>query len=359
MTSFVVFLSRERKLEHNTMGENSSLYLLNKYRKEIMGLAALWICVFHAWTPEWANPNIVWFIKSIGYMGVDIFFLMSGIGMTYAIKKENLIEFYARRAKRLLPAYLIMAIIMKFESPWSLYGFIAHVSGYVFYRITLYDLLWFVPAIGTLYLVFPLFYKLSKKTKYTIEFYYAILVIWLFCSIYGRNIIREDMYLFINRIPVFIIGVIIGLLFQEGRSLQINRGWWTILVITNIVGLYLTYITFYDDYYLIVPYSRFFLPGIMIAISLSLLLAKMIDIINQSKLKKAGKAISVVLGFYGTISYEFYCFQEWLINKIFSIQPDKYWALKYIVLIIADSVLAWIVHNFFIYLFSFHQKAGK
>ena len=55
-----------------------------------MGFAALWILVFHEWqmlsTPGTTAYEVEWYIKYIGFCGVDIFFVLSGIGMSYALK---------------------------------------------------------------------------------------------------------------------------------------------------------------------------------------------------------------------------------------------------------------------------------
>ena len=61
------------------------------YRTELMGLAALWIYIFHEWVPLAPNVPVLGFIegfiKQIGFFGVDIFFLLSGMGLIFAIEK--------------------------------------------------------------------------------------------------------------------------------------------------------------------------------------------------------------------------------------------------------------------------------
>lgn len=53
-----------------------------------MGFAALWILFFHEWqilsTPGSLWHEIEYFVKRIGFCGVDIFFLLSGMGMVYS-----------------------------------------------------------------------------------------------------------------------------------------------------------------------------------------------------------------------------------------------------------------------------------
>ena len=69
-----------------------------------MGFAALWILFFHEWVTLFVNNqvgvNIEGYLKRIGFCGVDIFLLLSGIGLTFAIRKGNVLTFYYRRIKR-------------------------------------------------------------------------------------------------------------------------------------------------------------------------------------------------------------------------------------------------------------------
>lgn len=95
------------------------LDLISKYRGAIMGFAALWILFFHEWVTLFVNNqvgvNIEGYLKRIGFCGVDIFLLLSGIGLTFAIRKGNVLTFYYRRIKRILLPFLVMAII---RCPW-------------------------------------------------------------------------------------------------------------------------------------------------------------------------------------------------------------------------------------------------
>ncbi len=77
------------------MNNTKSIELINKYRGQIMGISALWIIVFHTWyrlaVPE-TSPKLLYYaelaVTKLGYFGVDIFFLLSGIGLSYAIGKR-------------------------------------------------------------------------------------------------------------------------------------------------------------------------------------------------------------------------------------------------------------------------------
>lgn len=135
------------------------LDLISKYRGAIMGFAALWILFFHEWVTLFVNNqvgvNIEGYLKRIGFCGVDIFLLLSGIGLTFAIRKGNVLTFYYRRIKRILLPFLVMAIIRCALEKWPIIEFWKNISGINFYTKSIYSFLWFVPAILTLYLFFP------------------------------------------------------------------------------------------------------------------------------------------------------------------------------------------------------------
>jgi peptidoglycan/LPS O-acetylase OafA/YrhL len=80
------------------------------YRPEIDGLRAIAVLsvIFFHFGVDWISG---------GFVGVDIFFVISGFLITKLIKTEyekggsfSFSSFYARRARRLLPAYFAMLI---------------------------------------------------------------------------------------------------------------------------------------------------------------------------------------------------------------------------------------------------------
>ena len=89
-----------------------------KYRAEIDGLRALAVLpviLFHA--------GFEWF--SGGFVGVDVFFVISGYLITTIIISEmaegkfSIVNFYERRARRILPAlFFVMAACLPFAWVW-------------------------------------------------------------------------------------------------------------------------------------------------------------------------------------------------------------------------------------------------
>ena len=89
-----------------------------KYRREIDGLRALAVLpvlLFHAGFQSFSG----------GYIGVDIFFVISGYLITSIIINDlhagtfSILKFYERRARRILPAlFLVMFVSLPFAWLW-------------------------------------------------------------------------------------------------------------------------------------------------------------------------------------------------------------------------------------------------
>jgi peptidoglycan/LPS O-acetylase OafA/YrhL len=92
------------------------------YRSEIDGLRALAVVpvvLYHAGFAAFGG----------GFVGVDVFFVISGYLITGNIYAEmagdrfSLIDFYERRVRRILPAlYLVMIVCLPFASSWISVG---------------------------------------------------------------------------------------------------------------------------------------------------------------------------------------------------------------------------------------------
>ena len=302
------------------------LYLIGRYRNAIMGFAALYILFFHEWIVITGEDSAFYFaekfIKRIGFYGVDIFFFLSGMGLIYSIEKHNVLEFYKRRFVRVFIPFFIMAIIISINKEWGMETFLKNVFGINFYIKSIYSYLWFVPAIMNLYILFPIYYFFFKKSPNKGQFTMAVLIIWLFLAVYFRDNIRFDLYGFINRIPIFLIGVLAGWTSKE-REIKFTGLTWGICLMTFGLGLYFAYLTCYKGYYLVVPSSNCCIPNILLSITTSCLLAKIFYFCDE-KLKLFGKAVMKVFVFFGTISLEFYCVQEWLAKILKKKFPDTW-----------------------------------
>ena len=303
------------------MKEKNAFLLISTYRGAIMGFAALWIFFFHEWITLAPSDSVLAFpeafLKRIGFCGVDIFLLLSGIGLTYAIEKTSLGRFYYNRFKRLVIPVLIVAIIRAILESWSGETFWRNLLGINFYTKSMYSFLWFGTAIATFYLIFPLYYKIFKGASNKTVFTAVIILFWLIWSIHNRNTDRIDLFGFTNRIPVFLVGILFGWITQNKKELRFDGVAWCFVWITFILGIYLAYLSNYEGMFILVQVSNCCVPNLLISASLPLLLAKLFAILSETRfLLYVGAPITHVFRFFGLFTLEFYCFQEWFTRLV-------------------------------------------
>ena len=326
-----------------------------------MGFAALWIYIFHEWklgNDSGILSQILVIFKRLGFCGVDIFFLLSGIGLTYSFsKKQQLLEFYLKRLRRVLPIFWSIGIMIALIDHWSLEQTLSNLLFYNFWTKSMYSFLWFVPAILFLYLIFPWYYKLFQACKNKTVCCLISLEIWLIVSITLQTIIRTDLYGMINRIPIFLIGIYFGYLLQKD-GIPIPTGGYMLSIVSLCLGLQLAYLCNFKGLTILVPVSNC-LPNFILAISLFFLLSKAFDLLDT---KRHGKSILLfVLSFYGNMSLEFYCIQEWLCKKIEPMLSNYFstrWLLN-IVLFFFCSLIAYLIHITINFIFSAFNRVEK
>lgn len=200
--------------------------IISKYRDSLMGIAILWIVILHS-ELNFGNGFLGYvflFLKQTGYLGVDIFFFISGFGlMTGWYKKKNpsILFFYKRRFLRIMPIFwffLIVNLILLalFGSVWDLNTLIINLTGFGFF-FTGYH--WFISAILLCYLIFPFFAKYFQQNKTKLR---LLILIISSCLIFAL-ILSVSELLFVNtfnkfliiilRLPAFFIGSAIGYLY--------------------------------------------------------------------------------------------------------------------------------------------------
>jgi peptidoglycan/LPS O-acetylase OafA/YrhL len=191
------------------MSHKSDVQTFN-YRPDIDGLRALAILlvvIFHAY------PK---FLRG-GFVGVDIFFVISGYLITSIIfkglseDKFSLLDFYSRRIKRIFPS-LITVLIFCLVAGWfilldSEYEFLGkhvaagatYISNFILYRESGYfDIdsqlkpllhLWSLSIEEQFYLVFPLILIVAARARFN----FLILISILFLMSFGLNIFQGNI----------------------------------------------------------------------------------------------------------------------------------------------------------------------
>ena len=179
-------------------------------RTAFMGLAILWVIAFHY---SFLQSKICKF----GYLGVDIFILLSSFGLCFSLNRNNNYkDFIIRRLKRIIPTWwmlitimFVINIILQRDHPHSLFQIFTYYSGlgwWFFHNepFGIYYYEWYIPTLLAFYFFAPFLFRLNIKKLY------LLLIASIFCTIYfDYYFIEPRLSLSYQRIPVFIYGIIL------------------------------------------------------------------------------------------------------------------------------------------------------
>lgn len=269
---------------------------VSRHRAFVYGFAAMWVLFFHmvfSFPSDAVYFPIRW-VKVSGNCGVDVFCLLSGMGLYRSFSRdEKIMAFYGRRFVRVfLPAFIIIAYnaarlagsggIMEYMGRLTVLGYWAGAS-----------VLWYAPFILAMYLIYPALYHIQKKNSR------LLWVVLLACLAFpaGAKIAAPEWAAHvekaISRIPAFVIGCMLAPMLNEDREISIK--WWPALIVPyaalRLAGTRLT-----DRY------SYIFLAAFMI-----ILMVKIAGFIAQ---KRPLHFVYKIFAFMGGISLEVYLFQE-------------------------------------------------
>ena len=153
------------------------------------------------------------------------------------------------------------------------------------------------------------------------------------------GILRDDLYGFTNRIPVFLVGILLGWMSGK-KSLSFSWVHWLGCVGMLLAGFACSYLTRYRGMYLLVPGSTSCVPNFLTAIAGVFLLAKLFHILD-TRFGKLGRHIQRILAFYGAMSFEFYCIQELFPNVMENVLSGAPVVLTRIASFVVMSGMAW------------------
>lgn len=327
---------------------NNYVTLLSKHRNAIMGVAILWIMLFHLHVSFDFIPLQA--IKKIGYGGVDMFLFLSGFGLYFACSKDNFNkrQYYKNRFKRILPEFwlvLIVVYVMQMDfSCRSFYSLICRASTlglWVWGKIP-YSL-WYISCILMFYAIYPNYYSLFKK--------YGIIVPWLcigggillilsyalFCIFFfNKENIGGNVIFAYARIPIFFLGSIFGWLAKNNVKIAIKST-------HKIIALVIAFIFFISLLGVIKFYPRnilrvcslYYIPFIIIAPILCIVLAIYFDKVYR---------IDKIFAYIGSLSFELYLCHAYIFKQFnyFVTNYGQSIAICYIILL--SCISAWMLH---------------
>ena len=299
-----------------------SYSLISTFRKELMGIAILWIFLFHSkiFFPAGFLFHPLRFLVSTGYGGVDLFFFLSGFGLMHHMetKYRSSSSFYKKRFITIYPSYFIATIttlvidyFFFHNISWQKIILCLTTTGFWLNNSSFY---WFIPAIAALYIAFPLFYKYYLRHN-------LILVILLTAASVSTSValVLTDNNHFIKiiaRIPIFLIGSHINYislntsstLTKKDISLQITS---FLLSFGTLLLLLLLSLNFDIKKYGLAYYI--FTVG---TLPLSLFIAIVLDTLSRMCTTGKNGLLFLLLSTCGTHSLEIYLIHKQIVFKV-------------------------------------------
>lgn len=320
-----------------------------------MGFAIIWILLFHIqlFGQIAIFSNIIAYkIINYGFMGVDIFIILSGFGLYFSFQQTRLLKnFYLKRILRIYPSYIIALLFFTLLT-FLLKGTVDTSFTEFLYQILTLDYwldgslnFWYVPLILLIYLLSPLFFNLFNKNPLYVTI--IVVVLGLLLTVFLR-LINADIHLYyaIPRISIFPIGAYMAYILDKKKYNDKNKKnlLYVGLFISMLIGVaYLVY----SDGKTSPEINRvlkiiFLNPNIYIVPGFVYTLAYFFHLLSKLRF------INLIFILTGTISFELYVmhmpfflyFQD--IKKQLNCNSE----LLSVILLMLSLLLAYIVYGF-------------
>lgn len=326
-----------------------------QYRPDIQGLRALAVIaviLFHSF------PNLF----PGGFIGVDIFFVISGYLISTIIFKNlannnfNVLHFYNRRIKRIFPALIIVTFASLVLGWFFLftYEYInlgKHISYSMIFFSDIFSYkqsgyfdsasetkpmlhLWSLSVEWQFYIIWPLLLIFSWKYKW--NFFRVSIIVFVSSFFINILLIKHNpiasFYLTIARIWELIIGAILAYLKIENKILIKNNN------IQSVIGLFLIFLGFI----FINKESQF--PGWLALLptigTFLILSAEPSSYLNKYLFSNK------ILVYIGIISYPLYLWHWPLLSYLHIVSGDNSKIEHKIIVIFASIFFAWLTYYF-------------
>ncbi len=342
----------------------------------IRGIAILLVLFFHCFEEIKRFP--LNYISQIGWVGVDLFFVLSGFLITGILvdskgREQYFKSFFAKRALRIFPLYYLTLITIFVLIATTNISYLnpafdkRHLQSSIYYLTftqNLYfafngwgvtDILnhfWSLAIEEQFYLFWPfiIFYFNSSKV---LAFCVCLVAIALIIRNY--NVESDFSYVFtLARIDALAIGSMLAILIRKYSHL-LNKVvlplFFTVLITLTVITFYSQNLSFKNPYYIRFGYTLF-------AILFACIIAFVYD------LKQIGivtnRILSIkILTFFGTYSYGIYVYHWILYKGVYIYLKNKYvfsnaYILLFLGVVIIISVISF--HTFEKYFLNFKSK---
>lgn len=283
--------------------------IISATRPALMGIATIMILICHS--ASWCTdlPASISSILKMGYIGVDIFLFISGVGMYYSwhhhvdqcmsTQRGGVLDWYLKRYKRILVPYIVISIPAYLALCWidneSFVFFINNVSTFSYWIY--HKGAWYIAMLIPLYLITPLLVRLlSNKSSWV--FFIILTLICYSCALWNHYFppitysIEHNVSFVIYRLPSYFLGITVAKYIHKNLKVSLTTVI-LILVACAILGTVL--------YLFKMPFEMF------MAIIMIIICTYVFSISNKFTVK-----LRVVFNKLGKISLESYLFNIFL-----------------------------------------------
>lgn len=204
--------------------------MVKQYRGAIMGICGLALLFFHDWIITVSEFPVLGYIekmlKRYGHYGVDVFFLLSGFGMAYALKDGSVRRFYQKRFRRVYVPFAQIMVVHFFLNDISLAETLSRLTGLDLFIKGIYARMWFVPALLFLYLLYPALHRVLEKAKSDTRVLLLMMAGVTVAGIAVDPILPSIYPSVISRILPFLCGVMTG---RISKKQSVNWSGWRVM----------------------------------------------------------------------------------------------------------------------------------
>lgn len=327
--------------------KNIELANISRYRGELMGIAMIFIFLFHIALPR---SNMFFGLRRIGNIGVDMFLFLSGVGLWFSwMKHPSLKHFFKRRYLRVYPAWFIISCLY----------YIPHFHGggvrawvdligdiTINWDFWLHDELkfWYIPAMMMLYLFAPPYMQLIRRHP-VYRWLPVVMILWCILVQYVSPIHNAvgHIEIFWSRVPIFFIGINMGEAVRRKDKMDGASIWMILIVFAMTLSASIFLEQELHGHFPIYVERMLYIP---LTITTILLLNRVF--------RRTPKWFNTIFKFVGALSLECYLIH---IHFVLDYIPKTcgYWT-TFLVCVVITMPLAWVLSKIVDYISNFIEN---
>ena len=327
--------------------KNIELANISRYRGELMGIAMIFIFLFHVALPR---SDMFFGLRRVGNIGVDMFLFLSGVGLWFSwMKHPSLKHFFKRRYLRVYPAWFIISCLY----------YIPHFHGggvrawvdligdiTINWDFWLHDELkfWYIPAMMMLYLFAPPYMQLIRRHP-VYRWLPVVMILWCILVQYVSPIHNAvgHIEIFWSRLPIFFIGINMGEAVRRKDKMDGASIWMILIVFAMTLSASIFLEQELHGHFPIYVERMLYIP---LTITTILLLNRVF--------RRTPKWFNTIFKFVGALSLECYLIH---IHFVLDYIPKTcgYWT-TFLVCVVITMPLAWVLSKIVDYISNFIEN---